>query len=141
MDAGIAEALVDLGEASGIMVTFWTHAGEAVDAINTGAAIVARVDGTLVDVDVTHGTCVARFTGTLVAIDLVNAGPIVTGTALAVVNVDFTVDSCGALGAAADVGVLSVLAGASVPARLAQTLVDVGLTQPTSVSRVAVAAE
>lgn len=49
--------------------------------------------------------------------------------------------TCGALGAAADVGVLSVLAGASVPARLAQTLVDVGLTQPTSVSRVAVAAE
>ncbi len=114
-------------------------------------------------------TCVAGFTGTFVAIDLVDAGPIVTGIAFAVVNVDFTVDSCqkiafsnlecqkkshvcisicmcvevtfGALGAAADVGVLSVLAGASVPARLAQTLVDVGLTQPAGVSGVAVATE
>lgn len=49
--------------------------------------------------------------------------------------------TCGALRAAADVGVLSVLAGASVPARLAQTLVNVGLTQSASVSRVAVAAK
>lgn len=39
-------------------------------------------------------TCVAGFTGTLVAIDLVDAGPIVTGIALAVINIDFTVDSC-----------------------------------------------
>lgn len=39
-------------------------------------------------------TRVAGFAGTLVAIDLVDAGPIVTGIALAVVNVDFTVDSC-----------------------------------------------
>lgn len=56
MNAGVAEALVDLGEAGGVMVTFWTHAGEAVDAVDTGAAIVAGVYGTLVDVDVTHGT-------------------------------------------------------------------------------------
>lgn len=49
--------------------------------------------------------------------------------------------TCGALGAAAGVGILSVLAGASVPARLAQTLIDVGLTQPAGVSGVAVAAE
>lgn len=39
-------------------------------------------------------TCIAEFTGTLVAIDLVDTSPIVTGIALAVVNVDFTVDSC-----------------------------------------------
>lgn len=57
VDAGIAEALVDLGEAGGVMVTFWTHAGEAVDAIDAGAAVVAGVDGALVDVDVTHGPC------------------------------------------------------------------------------------
>lgn len=47
----------------------------------------------------------------------------------------------GALWAAADVGVLSVLAGASVPARLAQTLVDVGLAQPAGVAGSAAAAE
>lgn len=114
-------------------------------------------------------TCVAGLTGTLVAVDLVDAGPIVAGIALAVVNVDFTVDSCqkrhisfsnlkcqqdivlatifntsftcGALGAAAEVGILSVLAGASVSARLAQTLVDVGLAQSAGVPRVALAAE
>lgn len=39
-------------------------------------------------------TCVARFTGTFITIDLVNAGPIVTGIALAIINIDFTVDSC-----------------------------------------------
>lgn len=128
VDAGVAEALVDLGKAGGIMVTLWTHTGEAVDAIDTGAAVVAGVDGALVDVDVTHGTRVSWFTCALVAIDLVDAGPVVTGITLAVVNVDFTVDSRGAFGAAADVGVLSVLTGAAIPARLAQTLIDVGLT-------------
>lgn len=55
VDAGVAEALVDLREAGGVVVTFWTRAGEAVDAVDAGAAIVAGVDGTLVDVDVTHG--------------------------------------------------------------------------------------
>ncbi len=56
-------------------------------------------------------------------------------------NSDNPVITCGALGAAADVGVLFVLAGASIPARLTKTLVDVGLAQTASVSRVAVAAE
>lgn len=55
VDAGVAEALVDLGEAGGVMVAFWTHAGEAVDAVNAGAAVVAGVDGTLINVDVAHG--------------------------------------------------------------------------------------
>lgn len=141
VDAGIAEALVDLGEAGGVMVTFWTCTGESVDAIDTGSTVVAGVDGTVINVDVTHGTCVTWLTGTFIAIDLVDTGPIVTGVALAVINVDFTVDSPGSLRAAADVRVLSILAGPSVPAGLAQTLVDVGLTQPASVPRVAVTAE
>ena len=55
VDAGVTEALVDLGEAGGVMVTLGTHAGEAVDAVDAGAAVVAGVDGALVDVDVTHG--------------------------------------------------------------------------------------
>lgn len=55
VDAGVAEALVDLGEAGGVVVTLRAHAGEAVDAVDTGAAIVAGVDGALVDVDVAHG--------------------------------------------------------------------------------------
>jgi len=126
-----------------------------------------------------HGsfpTRVAGLAGALVAVDLVDAGPVVTGVAFAVVDVDLAVDSCrgkklvkvflklqkhtmsdicvcvcvcvcgggvtgGALGAAAHVGVLSVLAGASVPARLAQALVDVGLAQPPGVAGAALAAE
>lgn len=36
------------------MVTFRTHAGEGVDAVQTSAAIVTRVDGAFVNVDVTH---------------------------------------------------------------------------------------
>lgn len=56
MDAGVAEALVKLGEAGVVMVTVWTHAGEAVDAVDAGAPVVAGVDGAFIDVDVTHGT-------------------------------------------------------------------------------------
>lgn len=55
VDTGVAEALVDLREAGGVVVTLGTHAGEAVDAIDTGATVVARIDGALIDVDVTHG--------------------------------------------------------------------------------------
>lgn len=47
----------------------------------------------------------------------------------------------GAFGTVADVGVFSILAGASVPARLAQTLVDVGFTQPARVTGATVAGE
>lgn len=57
VNAGVAEALVDLREAGGVMEAVRTQAGEAVDAVDTGAAIVAGVDGALVDVDVTHGAC------------------------------------------------------------------------------------
>ena len=38
-------------------------------------------------------TRVPGLAGTLVAIDLVDAGAVVTGIALAVIDVDFTVDS------------------------------------------------
>lgn len=55
VDAGVAEALVDLGEAGGVVVTVRTRADEAVDAVDAGAAVVAGVAGALVDVDVTHG--------------------------------------------------------------------------------------
>ena len=39
VDTRVAEALVDLREAGGVVVTFRTHAGEAVDAVDTGAAV------------------------------------------------------------------------------------------------------
>ena len=56
VDAGVTEALVDLGEACGVVVPLGTDAGEPVDAVNAGAPVVAGADGALVDVDVTHGS-------------------------------------------------------------------------------------
>ena len=55
VDTGVAQALVDLGEAGGVVVTVGARAGEAVDAVLAGAAVVAGVGGTLVHVDVAHG--------------------------------------------------------------------------------------
>lgn len=49
--------------------------------------------------------------------------------------------TCSAFGAAADVSILSVLAGASISTRQAQAFIDVGLTESSGVSRVAMAAE
>lgn len=40
-------------------------------------------------------TCVAWLARALVAVDLVDARPVVTRVAFAVVHVDFTVDTCG----------------------------------------------
>lgn len=47
----------------------------------------------------------------------------------------------GAFRAAANVGILAVLTGATVSAGLAQTLIDVGLTESAGVSRSTLAAE
>lgn len=49
--------------------------------------------------------------------------------------------TCSAFGARTNVCVLPVLAGATVLAGLAQTLIDVGLTQAAGVARMAVASE
>lgn len=103
MDTRITEALVDLEEACSVMVSIRTLTGEAVVAISAGATIAARVASTLINVNVTHGTSVTWLTSTLIAINSVNACPIITGIALAVVYVDFAVDSSGAFGTVANV--------------------------------------
>ena len=54
VDAGVADALVDLREAGGVVVALGALAGEAVDGVDAGAAVVAGVLGALVDVDVAH---------------------------------------------------------------------------------------
>lgn len=54
VDTGIAETLVDLGEAGGILVAVWTLAGKSIDAIDTGAAVTAGVCSTLINVNVAH---------------------------------------------------------------------------------------
>lgn len=54
VDTGVAATLVHLRQAGGVVVALWAQAGEAVDAVDTRATVVTRVDGTFIDVDVTH---------------------------------------------------------------------------------------
>lgn len=49
--------------------------------------------------------------------------------------------TCGAFSAATNVGILTVLTGATISAGLAQALIDVGLTESACVSRFTLAAE
>lgn len=119
MDTRVAEALVDLGETCRITVSFRTHTGELIVAIDASAPIVARVDGTFINVYVAHGPGVTRLTSTFIAIDFVNTGPIVTRIAFTIINVDFTIYSSSAFGTVANVHIFSVLACASISAWLA----------------------
>lgn len=57
MDAGVTVALVDLGQARGVMVALGAAASEARDAILTSAPAVAGAARTFVNVDVTHASC------------------------------------------------------------------------------------
>lgn len=97
MDAGVAVTLVDLGQTRGIVVAFGAAAGEASDAILTGAPIVAGAACTLVNVDVAHAPCVAWLAGALVAVNLVQTGARVARVTRTVIQVDLTVGSCGPL--------------------------------------------
>lgn len=54
VDAGVADALVDLRQAGGVVVALRAQAGKAVDPVHAGAPVVAGVQGALVDVDVAH---------------------------------------------------------------------------------------
>lgn len=102
---------------------------------------MTRIDGTVVNVDVTHCSCVAWLACTLIAVDFVNASSVVTGLALTVIKVHLTIETCSSFGTGTDVRVLSVLAGSTILAWLAQTLIDVSLTQAASVARTTVACE
>ena len=55
MDTRAAQTLVDLRGAGIVVVTLRAHTCEAVDAVNAGAAAVARIDGALIHIDVAHG--------------------------------------------------------------------------------------
>lgn len=57
MDAGVAVALIDFRQACGVVVALRAAAGEARDAILTGAPIVAGAACTLINVDIAHAPC------------------------------------------------------------------------------------
>lgn len=54
MDAGVTVALVDLGQACGVVVALGAAAGEARDAVLTGAPVVTGAARTLINVHVAH---------------------------------------------------------------------------------------
>lgn len=54
VDAGVAAALIDLRQTSGVVVALWAQAGKSVITINARAPVVTGVVGAIVDVDVTH---------------------------------------------------------------------------------------
>lgn len=56
MDAWVAPTLIHLRQTGGVVVALRAQAGVAVDTVDAGSAIVTRVDGTVIDVDVTHCT-------------------------------------------------------------------------------------
>lgn len=141
MDTGVTAALIHLRQTGGVVVALRTQACEGVDPVDAGSSIVTRVDGAIINIDVAHGACVARLTSALVAVYLVDTLAVVTGLTLAVVQVYFTVKACGAFGAGTNVGVFFILTGASVLTGLAQTLIDIGLTETASVTRTTVAGE
>lgn len=119
------------------MIAFSAQARKPVDSIDAGSTIVTGIDGTIINVDITHFPCVSWFTGALVTIYLVNAPSIITGIAFAVIYINLTVNTCSSFGADAEVGVLPVLAGASILAWLTETFIYVGLTQAARVTRAA----
>lgn len=97
MDAGVTVALVDLRQACGVMVALRAAASEARDAILTSTPVVAGAARTFINVDIAHASRVAWFAGTFVAIDLVQTRARVAGVTSTIIQVDFTVGSCGSL--------------------------------------------
>lgn len=77
MDAGVAAALVDLGQACGAMVALGAAAHEAIDFVQAAAILETRAAGTLIRVDFTVYALVARHADTLELPDLVQAGGII----------------------------------------------------------------
>lgn len=100
---------------------------------------MAGIDGTVINVDVTHSPCVAWFASTLIAIDLVYASSIITGLALAVIKVYFTVEACGSFGAGTNIGVFPVLTCSAILTWLAEAFIYVCLTQAASITRTTIA--
>lgn len=57
VDTGAAVALIDLGQAGGVVVTLGATAGEGIDAILTGTTVTAGAAATLINVDVAQAAC------------------------------------------------------------------------------------
>lgn len=102
---------------------------------------MARIDSTVINVDVTHCPCVAWLTGTLIAINFVNASSIIARLALTIIKVYFTVEACSSFRARANICVLSVLTCSAVFTWLAEAFIYVCLTQAASITRAAKASK
>lgn len=76
---------------------------EAIFPIHTGASLSTRAGCTFIDLHIAEGPCESRLTDTIVAVDAITANSKSTGVAGTVINVDFTVHTCGSRRTAAEV--------------------------------------
>lgn len=123
------------------MVTLRADASKAVDAVPTSTAIVARVAGTFINVNIAHPSCVSWLTGAFIAIDPVDALAIITWIAGTVIQVDLTIGPCCSFEAQAVVAIVPVLTDPTILAWLTLALVDVDVTAAASIARLTVTCE
>lgn len=114
---------------------------EAIFPVHAGATLSAGAGSTLVDLHVAEGPCESRLADTIIAVDAIAANSEGTGVAGTVVNVDFTVHTCGSGRTATEVLVHQVQAFAPVSAGLAAALIHLALTAHARVARGASARE
>lgn len=93
MDAGIAQALIHLRVAAGVMGTFRAHAAETIHIIDARCALAAGIGGTLIDVNVTSLPCKSRRADTTVTTDAVHTHAMDTRVASTVIKINFTINS------------------------------------------------
>lgn len=123
MDAGIAQTLIHLGVAAGVMGPLWAKASETVHIIDTGRPLATGIGGTLIDVNVTSLSCESWGADTAVTVHSIHADTIDTGATSAVIEIDFTVNARRAGLAVALVAIHQVDAATLVQAGAAVTFI------------------
>lgn len=91
MDAGVAQALVRLGVAAGVMRSLGAYTPEAIHIIDAGRTLATGVGGTLINVNVAPLPCESRRAHTTVPIDAVHTGSVRTRVAGTVIKINFTI--------------------------------------------------
>lgn len=83
--------------------TGWAEALEAIVPIHAGASFATWAGCTFVDLHIAQGPCETRLADTVIAVDAIPADSKGARVANTIINVHFTVHTCGARRAAAEV--------------------------------------
>lgn len=121
--AGVGQALVDITLTSRSHVSGWTDALVAPDLVHTLATVMASTFEAVVYVLFTVGSFSSMGTRASVGIHQVDAGAVVAGILLAVVDVELAVAALVATGTVTLVGAYQVLAGGAAVAGVRRALV------------------